>query len=155
MPRGGARPRPLGMLRDRALRSGVIRAFNDRSGFPEVPLRRFARGETARIMLRNATVRPNGIHLHDRHFHELDAGDGLGRCRDRTLVAADEGRELLCVFDTPANGSCIAMFPDIRRPASRHGWSSRKLGGVQREAPCPDGRRVSVTYTARHVESRR
>jgi len=101
--RTSATPAPLAMqggAMGGAHRGDDIRAFNGRSGLPEIPLRRFARGETARIMLRNATVRPNGIHLHDRHFHELDAGDGLGRHRDRTLVAADEGRDLLCVFGT-------------------------------------------------------
>ena len=76
-------------------------AFNDRSGLPERPWRPFARGETARITMRNDTAFPHGIHLHGHHFHELRDDGSLGHYRDTTLVDPRESRDVLCVFDNP------------------------------------------------------
>ena len=76
-------------------------AFNDRSGLPERPWRRFARGETARIVMRNDTAFPHGIHLHGHHFHELREDGAPGHYRDTTLVEPRQSREVLCVFDNP------------------------------------------------------
>ncbi len=76
-------------------------AFNDQSGLPERPWRRFARGETARIAMRNDTAFPHGIHLHGHHFHELREDGSLGHYRDTTLVDPRESRDVLCVFDNP------------------------------------------------------
>ncbi len=76
-------------------------AFNDRSGMPEAPLRRFTRGETARITLRNDTAFPHGIHLHGHHFHEIRDDGTLGHYRDTTLVDRQASRDILCVFDNP------------------------------------------------------
>ncbi len=76
-------------------------AFNDRSGMPEVPWHRFARGETALITLRNDTAFPHGIHLHGHHFHEVRDDGALGRYRDTTLVDRQASRDIVCVFDNP------------------------------------------------------
>ena len=76
-------------------------AFNDRSGMPEAPWHRFARGETALITLRNDTAFPHGIHLHGHHFHEVREDGALGHYRDTTLVDRRESRDILCVFDNP------------------------------------------------------
>ena len=76
-------------------------AFNDRSGLPERPWRRFARGETARIVMRNDTAFPHGIHLHGHHFHELREDGSLGHYRDTTVVEPRQSRDILCVFDNP------------------------------------------------------
>ncbi len=76
-------------------------AFNDRSGVTDAPWRRFARGETARIALRNDTAFPHGIHLHGHHFHEIGEDGSLGHYRDTTLVDARQSRDILCVFDNP------------------------------------------------------
>ena len=76
-------------------------AFNDRSGMPVEPWRRFARGETVRIALRNDTAFPHGIHLHGHHFHEIGEDGSLGHYRDTTLVDAQQSRDILCVFDNP------------------------------------------------------
>ena len=80
---------------------GGFWAFNDRSGMADAPWRRFARGETARITLRNDTAFPHGIHLHGHHFHEIGEDDSLGHYRDTTLVDARQSRDILCVFDNP------------------------------------------------------
>ena len=71
-------------------------AFNDRSGLPERPWRRFACGETARIVMRNDTAFPHGIHLHGHHFHELGEDGSLGHYRDtnRGRTAAEPGHPL-------------------------------------------------------------
>lgn len=76
-------------------------AFNDRSGMADVPWHRFARGETARITLRNDTAFPHGIHLHGHHFHEIRDDGALGHYRDTTLVDPRQSRDILCVFDNP------------------------------------------------------
>ena len=76
-------------------------AFNDRSGLSDAPWHRFARGETARITLRNDTAFPHGIHLHGIHFHEIRDDGALGHYRDTTLVDPRESRDILCVFDNP------------------------------------------------------
>ena len=76
-------------------------AFNDRSGMPDAPWQRFARGETVRIALRNDTAFPHGIHIHGHHFHELDEDGAPGHYRDTTLVEARQSRDVLCVFDNP------------------------------------------------------
>ena len=76
-------------------------AFNDRSGMPVKPWRRFARGETVRIALRNDTAFAHGIHLHGHHFHEIGEDGALGHYRDTTLVDRDRSRDILCVFDNP------------------------------------------------------
>ncbi len=76
-------------------------AFNDHSGMPVEPWRRFARGETARIALRNDTAFPHGIHLHGHHFHEIREDGALGYYRDTTLVDRGQSRDILCVFDNP------------------------------------------------------
>ena len=76
-------------------------AFNHRSGLPERPWRRFARGETARIAMCNDTAFPHGIHLHGHHFHELREDGFLGHYRDTTLVEPRQSRDILCVFDNP------------------------------------------------------
>ncbi len=76
-------------------------AFNDRSGMPEAPWHRFARGETALITLRNDTAFPHGIHLHGHHFHEVGEDSALGHYRDTTLVDRRASRDILCVFDNP------------------------------------------------------
>ncbi len=76
-------------------------AFDDRSGMADAPWRRFARGETARIALRNDTAFPHGIHLHGHHFHEIGEDDSLGHYRDTTLVDARQSRDILCLFDNP------------------------------------------------------
>ena len=76
-------------------------AFNDMSGLPDMPWRRFARGETARIALRNDTAFPHGIHLHGHHFHEIREDGSLGHYRDTTLVDPSQSRDILCVFDNP------------------------------------------------------
>ena len=76
-------------------------AFNDRSGMPELPWHRFARGETALITLRNDTEFAHGIHLHGHHFHEVGEDGGLGHFRDTTLVEQRASRDILCVFDSP------------------------------------------------------
>ena len=65
------------------------------------PWRRFARGETARITLRNDTAFPHGIHLHRHHFHELREDGSLGDYRDTTLVDPRRSRDILCLFDNP------------------------------------------------------
>ncbi len=80
---------------------GDLWAFDDRSGLPDAPWRRFARGETARISLRNETAFPHGIHLHGHHFHEIGDDGSVGRFRDTTLVMPRQGRDILCVFDNP------------------------------------------------------
>ncbi len=76
-------------------------AFNDRSGMPEAPWHRFARGETAMITLRNDTEFPHGIHLHGHHFHEVGEDGALGHYRDTTLVDRRTSRDILCAFDNP------------------------------------------------------
>ena len=76
-------------------------AFNDRSGMPDAPWHRFARGETALITLRNDTAFPHGIHLHGHHFHEVRDDGALGHYRDTTLVDRQTSRDILCVFDNP------------------------------------------------------
>ena len=76
-------------------------AFNDRSGMPDAPWQRFARGETARITMRNDTAFPHGIHIHGHHFRELGADGSLGHYRDTTLVDPRKSRDVLCVFDNP------------------------------------------------------
>ncbi len=76
-------------------------AFNDRSGMPEAPWYRFARGETALITLRNDTAFPHGIHLHGHHFHEVWDDGALGHYRDTTLVDRRVNRDILCVFNNP------------------------------------------------------
>ena len=76
-------------------------AFNGRSGMPDAPWQRFARGETALIEMRNETAFPHGIHIHGHHFHELRPGGGLGHYRDTTLVDPRQSRDVLCVFDNP------------------------------------------------------
>ena len=76
-------------------------AFNDRSGMPDAPWQRFARGETARIAMRNDTAFPHGIHIHGHHFHELGADGTPGHYRDTVLVDARKSRDMLCVFDNP------------------------------------------------------
>ena len=76
-------------------------AFNDRSGMPDAPWRRFARGETVLIALRNDTAFPHGIHLHGHHFHEILEDGSLGPYRDTTLVDQQASRDILCVFDNP------------------------------------------------------
>ncbi|MDE0172703.1 MAG: multicopper oxidase family protein [Defluviicoccus sp.] len=76
-------------------------AFNGRSGMPDAPWQRFARGETARITMRNDTAFPHGIHIHGHHFHELGADGSPGHYRDTTLVDARKSRDVLCVFDNP------------------------------------------------------
>ncbi len=68
---------------------------------PDAPWQRFARGETARITMRNDTAFPHGIHLHGHHFHELGADGSLGHYRDTTLVDPRKSRDVLCVFDNP------------------------------------------------------
>ena len=78
-------------------------AFNDRSGMTAAPWRRFARGETARITLRNDTAFPHGIHLHGHHFHEVREDGTLGHYRDTTLVDPLASRDILCVFDNPGH----------------------------------------------------
>ncbi len=76
-------------------------AFNDRSGMPEAPWQRFARGETVRIAMRNDTAFPHGIHIHGHHFHELGPDGAPGHYRDTTQVEARRSRDVLCVFDNP------------------------------------------------------
>ena len=76
-------------------------AFNEQSGLPDRPWRRFARGETARILLRNDTAFPHGIHLHGHHFREIREDGSLGHYRDTTLVHPRESRAIVCVFDNP------------------------------------------------------
>ncbi len=76
-------------------------AFNDHSGVPEAPWLRFARGEAARITLRNETAFPHGIHIHGHHFHEIGSNGTLGHYRDTTLVDRQASRDILCVFDNP------------------------------------------------------
>ncbi len=76
-------------------------AFNDLSGMSEAPWHSFARGETARITLRNDTAFPHGIHLHGHHFHEIRDDGTLGHFRDTTLVDRQASREILCMFDNP------------------------------------------------------
>ncbi len=76
-------------------------ALNDRSGLPDAPWHRFARGETARITMRNDTAFPHGIHLHGHHFHEIRDDGSLGHYRDTTLVNPRQSRDILCVFDNP------------------------------------------------------
>ena len=76
-------------------------AFNDRSGMPDAPWQRFARGETVRIALRNDTAFPHGIHIHGHHFHELGGDGAPGHYRDTTLVEAGRSRDVLCVFGNP------------------------------------------------------
>ena len=78
-----------------------IWAFNDRSGMPDLPWHRFARGETALITLRNDTAFAHGIHLHGHHFHEVREDGTLGHYRDTTLVDRGASRDILCVFDSP------------------------------------------------------
>jgi len=82
-------------------RGSDLWAFNHRSGMPDAPWRRFARGQTARITLRNDTAFPHGIHLHGHHFHELREDGSLGDYRDTTLVDPRRSRDILCVFDNP------------------------------------------------------
>ncbi|MCY4139334.1 MAG: multicopper oxidase family protein [Rhodobacteraceae bacterium] len=101
---------------DRAVRLGLVMqggamggrhrgddfwAFNDLSGMSEAPWHRFARGETARITLRNDTAFPHGIHLHGHHFHEIRDDGSFGHFRDTTLVDRQASRDILCVFDNP------------------------------------------------------
>ena len=76
-------------------------AFNDRSGMADAPWLRLARGEAARITLRNDTAFPHGIHLHGHHFHEIGKDGALGHYRDTTLVDPRQSRDILCVFDNP------------------------------------------------------
>ena len=76
-------------------------AFNDRSGMPDEPWQRFARGETALIAMQNDTAFPHGIHIHGHHFHELRDDGSLGHYRDTTLVDPRKSRDVLCVFDNP------------------------------------------------------
>ena len=76
-------------------------AFNDRSGMAGSPWRRFARGETARITLRNDTAFPHGIHLHGHHFHEIRVDGSPGHYRDTTLVDRGGSLDMLCLFDNP------------------------------------------------------
>jgi len=78
-----------------------IWSFNDVSDLPDAPFASMKRGETVRITLANDTAFPHGIHLHGHHFYELAADGSLGDLRDTTLVAADESRDVLCVFDNP------------------------------------------------------
>lgn len=78
-----------------------IWSFNDVSDLPDAPFASMKRGETVRITLANDTAFPHGIHLHGHHFYELAADGSLGDLRDTTLVAADEIRDVLCVFDNP------------------------------------------------------
>ncbi|MDE0303727.1 MAG: multicopper oxidase family protein [Albidovulum sp.] len=78
-----------------------IWAFNDYSGLPEKPWRKFAIGEVARIELRNDTAFPHGIHLHGHHFHEIANDGSLGHYRDTTLVMHGQSQEILCMFDNP------------------------------------------------------
>ena len=80
---------------------GDFWAFDDRSGMTDAPWRRFARGETALITLRNDTAFPHGIHLHGHHFHEIRDDGALGHYRDTTLVGRQASRDILCVFDSP------------------------------------------------------
>ena len=76
-------------------------AFNDQSDLPERPWHRFARGETARIAMRNDTAFPHGIHLHGHHFREHRKDGSLGHYRDTTVVDPRQTRDVLCVFDNP------------------------------------------------------
>ena len=78
-----------------------IWAFNGHSGLPDGPWHRFARGETARITLKNDTVFPHGIHLHGHHFYEVRDDGSPGDYRDTTLVMPRQSRDILCVFDNP------------------------------------------------------
>ena len=78
-----------------------IWSFNDVSDLPDAPFASMKRGETVRITLANDTAFPHGIHLHGHHFYELAADGSLGDLRDTTLVAADESRDVLYVFDNP------------------------------------------------------
>ena len=82
-------------------RGNDIWAFNDHSDLPDAPWRRFARGETVRIRLRNDTAFPHGIHIHGHHFHEIQDDGSIGRFRDTTMVMPRQGRDILCVFDNP------------------------------------------------------
>ncbi|MGD9293494.1 MAG: multicopper oxidase family protein [Roseobacter sp.] len=78
-----------------------IWSFNGVSGLTDAPWQRFARGETARITLKNETAFPHGIHLHGHHFFEVLPDGSLGAFRDTTLLQRQESRDILCVFDNP------------------------------------------------------
>jgi FtsP/CotA-like multicopper oxidase with cupredoxin domain len=79
----------------------AIWLFNGQSGMSDDPYYTFERGQTARIALHNDTRFAHGIHLHGHHFHEVQPDGSLGHYRDTTLVAPDETRDILCVFDNP------------------------------------------------------
>ena len=70
---------------------------------PDAPWRCFARGETARITLRNDTAFPHGIHLHGHHFHEVREDGALGHYQDTTLVDPQASWDILRVFDNPGH----------------------------------------------------
>jgi FtsP/CotA-like multicopper oxidase with cupredoxin domain len=79
----------------------AIWLFNGQSGMSDDPYYTFERGQTARITLHNDTRFAHGIHLHGHHFHEVQTDGSLGHYRDTTLIAPDETRDILCVFDNP------------------------------------------------------
>lgn len=76
-------------------------ALNDVSGLPRSPLLSVARGEAARISIRNETGFSHVMHLHGHHFWELDGAGDVGAYRDSTYLEEDEVRDILVVLDNP------------------------------------------------------
>jgi FtsP/CotA-like multicopper oxidase with cupredoxin domain len=76
-------------------------AFNGVVGMTDTPLMNVARGETARVKMRNETAFPHAMHLHGMHFREVLENGDLGPLRDTLLVFRGETREIAFVGGAP------------------------------------------------------
>ncbi|MEX0286706.1 MAG: multicopper oxidase family protein [Paracoccaceae bacterium] len=76
-------------------------SLNGISNLPDTPWLTIRRGTSVRLSLVNETSFPHGIHLHGNHFFELTEDGSAGPLRDTSLVASQDARDILCVFDNP------------------------------------------------------
>lgn len=81
--------------------SGQFWAFNSIVGRTEEPFLTAQNGETIRILFRNETAFPHGMHLHGMHFREVLSDNSLGPMRDTLLLQRGEAREVAFVAHNP------------------------------------------------------
>ncbi len=86
-------------------------AFNGVAGMPDQPLFTAKRGESVKIVMKNQTVWPHGMHVHGHHFRilsrtsassqSLSLGGEAEALRDTVLMAPEETVEIALVADNP------------------------------------------------------
>ncbi|WP_068117997.1 multicopper oxidase family protein [Tropicimonas marinistellae] len=78
-------------------------AMNGMVGMPDEPLLVAERGQTVRVVIKNDTMFPHGMHLHGHHFREVLEDGTLGPLRDTLLMFGDETREIAFVAHNPGD----------------------------------------------------